>query len=126
ADRRRDPACSRPGVYGRRPRRALTPFRVGGRMAGMAILSDTEVKAKLGDLPGWELAGADIVKEYKFADFAAAMAFVNHVADRAEAANHHPDIDIRWYKVRLALSTHSAGGMTMTESALADGVDELT
>jgi len=92
----------------------------------MAISSDTEVKAKLGDLPGWELAGADIVKEYKFADFAAAMAFVNHVADRAEAANHHPDIDIRWNKVRLALSTHSEGGLTRNDFALAAEIEALT
>ena len=91
----------------------------------MATLSDTEVKAALADLPGWELTGADIVKEYKFADFVAAMAFVNKVADRAEAANHHPDIDIRWNKVRLALSTHSEGGLTPKDFALAHEIESL-
>jgi 4a-hydroxytetrahydrobiopterin dehydratase len=91
----------------------------------MATLSDTEVKAALAELPGWELAGADIVKEYKLADFAAAMAFVNQVADRAEAANHHPDIDIRWNKVRLALSTHSQGGLTHNDFALATEIEAL-
>ena len=91
----------------------------------MAILSDTEVKAALGELPGWELAGGDIVKEYKFADFVAAIAFVNQLADRAEAANHHPDIDIRWNKVRLALSTHSEGGLTGNDFALAAEIESL-
>ena len=91
----------------------------------MAIMSDTEVKAALGALAGWELAGADIVKEYKFADFVAAIAFVNQLADRAEAANHHPDIDIRWNKVRLALSTHSEGGLTSKDFALATEIEAL-
>jgi 4a-hydroxytetrahydrobiopterin dehydratase len=94
-------------------------------MTGMATLSDTEVKAALAEVPGWELAGADIVKEYKFKDFVAAMAFVNRVADRAEAANHHPDIDIRWNKVRLALSTHSEGGLTRNDFALAAEIEAL-
>jgi 4a-hydroxytetrahydrobiopterin dehydratase len=94
-------------------------------MAGMAIMSDAEVKAALGELPGWELAGGDIVKEYKFADFVAAIAFVNQLADRAEAANHHPDIDIRWNKVRLALSTHSEGGLTGKDFALATEIEAL-
>ena len=91
----------------------------------MATMSDTEVKAALADLPGWELAGSDIVKEYKFADFVAAIAFVNQVAERAEAANHHPDIDIRWNKVRLALSTHSQGGLTGNDFALAAEIESL-
>lgn len=91
----------------------------------MATMSDTEVKAALGDLPGWELVGGDIVKEYKFADFVAAIAFVNQLADRAEAANHHPDIDIRWNKVRLALSTHSEGGLTSKDFALATEIEAL-
>jgi 4a-hydroxytetrahydrobiopterin dehydratase len=88
-------------------------------------MSDTEVKAALADLPGWELAGSDIVKEYKFADFVAAIAFVNQLAERAEAANHHPDIDIRWNKVRLALSTHSEGGLTSNDFALAAEIESL-
>jgi len=91
----------------------------------MATMSDTEVKAALADLPGWEVLGSDIVKEYKLADFAAAMAFVNQVAEAAEAANHHPDIDIRWNKVRLALSTHSEGGLTNNDFALAAEIESL-
>ena len=92
----------------------------------MATMSDSEVKDALADLPGWDLAGSDIVKEYKFADFVAAMAFVNRVADAAEAANHHPDIDIRWNKVRLALSTHSEGGLTSNDFNLAAQFESLS
>ncbi len=88
-------------------------------------MSDTEVKAALADLPGWELAGSDIVKEYKFADFVAAIAFVNQLAERAEAANHHPDIDIRWNKVTLALTTHSENALTDKDVDLASQVNEL-
>ena len=91
----------------------------------MATLSDTEVKDALADIPGWELSGSDIVKVYKHADFVAAMAFVNQVAEAAEAANHHPDIDIRWNKVRLALSTHSEGGLTKNDFALAAQIESL-
>ncbi|HYH48272.1 MAG TPA: 4a-hydroxytetrahydrobiopterin dehydratase [Acidimicrobiia bacterium] len=91
----------------------------------MATMSDTEIKAALADIPGWELAGSDIVREYKFADFVAAIAFVNQLADKAEAANHHPDIDIRWNKVRLALSTHSEGGLTQKDFALAAELESL-
>jgi 4a-hydroxytetrahydrobiopterin dehydratase len=94
-------------------------------MARMATMSDTEVKDALADIPGWELAGSEIVKEYKFADFAAAMAFVNQVAEAAEAANHHPDIDIRWNKVRLALATHSEGGLTQNDFTLAAQIESL-
>ena len=94
-------------------------------MAAMATMSDTEVKDALADLPNWELSGGEIVKEYKFADFAAAMAFVNQVAEAAEAANHHPDIDIRWNKVRLALSTHSQGGLTQNDFTLAAQIESL-
>jgi len=89
----------------------------------MATLSDTEVKNALGGLPGWELTGGEIVKEYKFADFAGALAFVNRLAERAEAANHHPDIDIRWNKVRLALATHSEGGLTQKDFDLARQIE---
>jgi 4a-hydroxytetrahydrobiopterin dehydratase len=92
----------------------------------MATLSDTEVKTALADVPGWELAGVEIVKEYKFTDFVGAMAFVNRVAEAAEAANHHPDIDIRWNKVRLALSTHSQGGLTANDFALASQIEGLS
>ena len=61
----------------------------------------------------------------KLHDFAASLAFVNVVAAAAEAANHHPDIDIRWNKVHLVLTTHSAGGLTVLDIALAAAIDRL-
>ena len=71
------------------------------------------------NVPGWENNGKEITRTYKFKDFAEAMAFVNKVGGLAEAADHHPDIDIRWNKVKLTLSTHSAGGLTAKDFALA-------
>ena len=70
-------------------------------------------------VPGWENNGKEITRTYKFKDFAEALVFVNKVAGLAEAVDHHPDIDIRWNKVKLTLSTHSAGGLTEKDFALA-------
>ena len=70
-------------------------------------------------------AGAEISRTFQFKDFAAAMQFVNAVAGEAEKANHHPDIDIRWNKVKLVLSTHDAGGLTEKDFALAQICDKL-
>ena len=70
-------------------------------------------------VPGWENNGKEITRLYKFKDFAEAMVFVNKVAGLAEAADHHPDIDIRYNKVRLTLSTHSAGGLTEKDFSFA-------
>jgi 4a-hydroxytetrahydrobiopterin dehydratase len=90
----------------------------------MALLDDDAISAALTGLH-WERQGNELVKEHKGRDFAAAMAFVNAVAERAEAANHHPDIDIRWNKVTLRLSTHSAGGLTQADLDLAREIDGL-
>ena len=70
-------------------------------------------------VPGWENNGKEITRTYKFKDFAEALVFVNKVAGLAETADHHPDIDIRWNKVKLTLTTHSAGGLTEKDFALA-------
>ena len=69
--------------------------------------------------------GDELVTTVDLHDFAAALAFVNAVGAAAEAANHHPDIDIRWNKVHLVLSTHSAGGLTVLDLALAAAIDRL-
>ncbi|MBI1952848.1 MAG: 4a-hydroxytetrahydrobiopterin dehydratase [Candidatus Omnitrophica bacterium] len=74
-------------------------------------------------VPGWELKDGAIVKLYKFKDFQEALTFVNRVGALAEEADHHPDIDIRWNKVTLRLSTHSAGGLTDKDFALARAID---
>jgi 4a-hydroxytetrahydrobiopterin dehydratase len=73
----------------------------------------------------WTRAGDELVTSVKLHDFKAALAFVNSVGEAAEAANHHPDIDIRWNTVRLALSTHDAGGLTLLDLAMAIAVDRL-
>lgn len=74
-------------------------------------------------VPGWELKGGAIVKLYKFKDFLEALAFVNRVGALAEEADHHPDIDLRYNKVTLKLVTHSAGGLTDKDFALARAID---
>ncbi len=85
----------------------------------MAVLSDDEVRQALGDLEGWDLEGNAIVREVSFDTFPDAVAFVVRLAFDAEAANHHPDLDIRYNKVRVALSTHSEGGVTDKDLELA-------
>jgi 4a-hydroxytetrahydrobiopterin dehydratase len=73
----------------------------------------------------WERVGDELVTTVELHDFAAALAFVNAVGAAAEAANHHPDIDIRWNKVHLVLSTHDSGGLTVLDLALASTIDRL-
>ena len=85
-------------------------------------LGDVEVQGWLKAHPGWALEGGMIRRTYAFKDFRAAMAFVNRVADAAEAADHHPDIDIRYSKVTLTLTSHDAGGLTARDFALAESI----
>jgi 4a-hydroxytetrahydrobiopterin dehydratase len=74
----------------------------------------------------WRSEGDALVGDFEFADFGGAMAFVNRVAEAAEAANHHPDILVHgWNKVRLTLSTHSEGGVTDADHELARTIDGL-
>jgi len=73
----------------------------------------------------WGLVGGRLVRDFVFADFVEAMAFVNKVAERAEAAQHHPDVQIHWNKVRLELWTHTAGGVTEKDVALATTIDAI-
>ena len=68
---------------------------------------------------GWTEIDGALEREFRFADFAAAMAFVNRVAELAESEDHHPDIDVRWNRVTLRWSTHSAGGITDRDRELA-------
>jgi 4a-hydroxytetrahydrobiopterin dehydratase len=86
-------------------------------------LDEAGIKEKLAGLTGWERAGDTIRKEYRFADFAEAMAFVTRVALRAEAMNHHPDILINYSRITLTLSTHDAGGLTERDFRLAEKID---
>ena len=77
-----------------------------------ALLSPEEISRRLPVLAGWQLKGKTIEKKFRFADFRAAMGFVNRVADLAEVENHHPDILIHYREVTLVLWTHAAGGLT--------------
>jgi 4a-hydroxytetrahydrobiopterin dehydratase len=89
------------------------------------LLSDDEIASRLEDSE-WQREGDEIVRELKCEDFAAAMAFVNRVAQEAEEANHHPDILVHgWNRVRLSLTNHSAGGLTDADFELAARIDGL-
>jgi len=91
----------------------------------MPVLTPAEIEARLSSLPDWNLQRGEIVRTFKFQDFLAAMRFVNQVAALAQAAGHHPDIDIRYDKVRLAFVSHDAGGITEKDFALAAQVNPL-
>ena len=90
------------------------------------LLSEADVDAALEEQQlHWTRAGNVLETTVKLHDFAAALPFVNVVGAAAEAANHHPDIDIRWNTVRLVLTTHDSGGLTLLDLALAGVVDRL-
>jgi 4a-hydroxytetrahydrobiopterin dehydratase len=89
------------------------------------LLSDPEIEDRLRD-GDWTRQDSEIVREWKFEDFAEAIAFVNRVAEAAEEANHHPDILVHgWNKVRLSLTNHSAGGLTAVDFDMAKRFDAL-
>jgi 4a-hydroxytetrahydrobiopterin dehydratase len=91
----------------------------------MPLLSDEQLTAGL-EGSEWRREGEAVVRDWRFADFAAAISFVERVADVAEEANHHPEILVHgWNKVRLTLSTHSEGGVTAADLALAQRLDTL-
>jgi len=92
----------------------------------MELLSDDEISAHLTSLPGWALDGSSITRTVTLADFRAAMLYAGAVAYAAEQANHHPDLLIQWNKVTLTLSTHSAGGLTAADFALAGKISALS
>jgi 4a-hydroxytetrahydrobiopterin dehydratase len=89
------------------------------------LLSEERIASRLEEIQ-WEREGDEIVREWRFEDFTQAMAFVNRVAEAAEAANHHPDILVHgWNKVRLSLTNHSAGGLTDADFEMAKAIDGL-
>jgi len=91
----------------------------------MPALSDSEIKTRLVTVPDWQIESGELVRTFLFKDFRASLAFVNKVGDLAEVAGHHPDIDIRYNKVRLALVTHDAGGITSKDFELAAAADRF-
>ena len=106
------------------------------RMQGFAVrplslppmpprLSDLEIQRALGTLPGWSRRRNVLTKTFSWPTFAQGIEFVTRVATRADAMNHHPDIDIRYTKVTCALSTHDAGGITELDLKLAGEIERV-
>ena len=91
----------------------------------MAVLTDEQVDAALPDLNGWEREDGALRRSVKFPAFLAGIEAVRRVAQRAEEKDHHPDIDIRWRTVTFALVTHSEGGITEKDLALAHDIDTI-
>jgi 4a-hydroxytetrahydrobiopterin dehydratase len=89
----------------------------------MPPLPDDEIEKGLSGLAGWARAGDEIEKTFELPSFPDAVAFVTRVGFLAEAADHHPDLDVRYRKVRVALSTHSEGGITEKDLALAGEIE---
>ena len=83
----------------------------------MAILSRADVDAALRDLPGWHFAGNALVKEFTFAGFPEAVAFVTRLVPGSEAADHHPDLTVSYRRVTVSFTTHSEGGVTAKDLA---------
>ncbi len=89
----------------------------------MPLLDEQAIRARLDQLRGWTREGDAIRKTYTLDSFAESIAFVNRIAERAERADHHPDIDIRYDRVACALSTHSEGGLTAKDFDLAREIE---
>jgi 4a-hydroxytetrahydrobiopterin dehydratase len=91
----------------------------------MPSLNSQQIKRRLKSVPKWSKRGRMIRRRFEFAGFPKAVDFVNRVARRAERSNHHPDIDIRWNKVTLTLTTHDKGGLTGKDFSMARQCDEV-
>ncbi len=90
------------------------------------LIKADQLKTRLKKIPEWELEKKHIERSFEFDDFSESIDFVNAVAEVSEDEEHHPDIDIRYNKVRLILSTHSKGGLTDLDFALAERIDTLS
>jgi 4a-hydroxytetrahydrobiopterin dehydratase len=91
----------------------------------MALLSDSEVEAKLAGLSGWERSGTAIVKRFERGDFVGSVNFVSSLVEPAEAMSHHPDLEISWDTVAVTISSHAEGGLTAADFELAARIDAL-
>ncbi len=98
---------------------------IGQAMAAPAKLSPPQVKQQLEALPGWASDGKQLTCSYKFGNFVEAIAFVNRLVQPAEAAAHHPDLQISYNLVKISLSTHDAGGLTQIDFDLARQIAAL-
>jgi 4a-hydroxytetrahydrobiopterin dehydratase len=88
------------------------------------LLDDEEIEQRLDELGDWDREGDEMTKVFEWDDFMGAIKFVNDVAKLAERYDHHPDIDIRYNKVRLTLSTHSEGGLTSIDFDMANEIEQ--
>jgi len=91
----------------------------------MAVLTDAEIHQALASLSVWQRNGGTIQRVFRFPDFKLAMQFVNKVADAAEQVNLHPDIDIRYNTVTMALVSHDSGGVTQRDVRMAETINKI-
>jgi 4a-hydroxytetrahydrobiopterin dehydratase len=89
------------------------------------LLTDAEISTRLEALPDWKVESGVLMRTFAFEDFLSSLTFVNRVGELAEGAGHHPDIDIRYNRVHLSLTTHDAGGLTEKDFDLADEASKL-
>ena len=94
-------------------------------MGRLPLLAEAEVVSALAALPGWSRVGDEIEKTFERPSFPDAIAFVVRVGFLAEAADHHPDLDIRWRRVRVALTTHDSGGLTANDVEVAQQIEAV-
>lgn len=91
----------------------------------MPKLTEAEIAEQIKALPGWSYAGGELTRSFEFPDFGVAFAFVTQIALKGEASAHHPDIDIRYNKVRLGLVSHDSGGVTNRDVKFAAAVNQM-
>lgn len=91
----------------------------------MLAYSPEEAASRLAALPGWQIEDGQLRRTFSFKDFLAALAYVNRIGEQADKAGHHPDIDIRYNRVRLSLVTHDAGSLTEKDFTLAAIADQM-
>ena len=121
----RKPVVSLPVLQFSRGGSRITSSRLEGEGFNMAVLTDAEIQRELASLSGWQRNGTAIQRVFRFPDFKAAMQFVNKVADAAEQANHHPDIDIRYNTITMALVSHDSGGVTQRDVRMAGTINKI-
>jgi len=91
----------------------------------MALLEDSEIEAKLGELEGWSRDGDAITKTFECEDFVGSVKFVDSLVEPAEGMGHHPDLEISWDKVTVKITNHAEGGLTAADFELASKIDAL-
>ena len=91
----------------------------------MALLSDSEIKERLGGLDGWSREGDAITKTFENGDFVGSVRFVDSLIEPAEGMGHHPDLELSWDKVKVTITNHAEGGLTANDFELAGKIDAL-